>query len=184
MLKRTLPCRIALALLLLALPATSQADSDSDAELTALKDKVARLEARLAQVEALQPTFTTFMPAFSERFHVLHLAGDKGDWQVASHELAEMQRLMSISDAVDGEKGKLFSSFLGGNLHALEEAIEHGNRDKFDAALKQTVQNCNACHKAVGSPFIQVSLDVPAGLSMRHPHVFNASQVEEMQHTH
>lgn len=158
-----------------------QAGSDSDA---ALSNRVNALEKQVAQLEKLKPTFTAFMPDFSERFHVMHYAGDAGDWQVASHEFAELQRLMSVASTIDQEKGELMKSFLGGPFHEIQEAIEHGKKADFNAALEQTVKNCNACHKAVGSPFIRVSLDVPAGLSMRHPHIFQKSNAEEMQHTH
>ncbi len=39
-----------------------------------------------------------------------------------------------------------------------------------------TVTSCNACHAATGSAFIKVALDVPEGMTMRHPHTLGASK--------
>ncbi|HSS64574.1 MAG TPA: hypothetical protein VLS27_09075, partial [Gammaproteobacteria bacterium] len=44
------------------------------------------------------------------------------------------------------------------------------NQKKFRAALETTITSCNACHAATGSSFIQVTLDPPDSLNMRHPH--------------
>jgi len=66
---------------------------------------------------------------------------------------------------------------MGPSLKIIEEAIEHGNQDKFKAALNSTVNSCNACHKASGSPFIQVVLDARDSISLRHPHALGHSEM-------
>lgn len=158
-------------------------DAD-EASVKALRERVARLEKRVAQMERLQPTFAAFMPQFSERFHVLHQAGEAEDWQVAAHELAEMRRLVEVARLVDAERGELFDRFMTAQLDQLNAAVEHSDPQRFNEALNTTIANCNACHQAVGSGFIRVTLDVPSGLSMRHAHEFLKSSVEEMEHTH
>ncbi len=45
------------------------------------------------------------MPNFSERFHVMHRAGESGDWAVAAHEFAELKRLTRLSTTIDSEEG-------------------------------------------------------------------------------
>ncbi|MCZ6626791.1 MAG: hypothetical protein O7E56_01050, partial [SAR324 cluster bacterium] len=142
----------------------------------ALRAEVANLKARLDVLEAIKPTFTSFMPNFSERFHVMHRAGDAGDWATAQHELAELKRLVGVAKAIDAQKGQLMEGFLAGSFKGLGAAIEHTNRKKFRAALEQTVASCNKCHQAAGSPFIRVSLDVPPNMTMRHPHVLRKTK--------
>lgn len=147
-----------------------------------LRNEIGALRQRAAALEALKPRFTNFMPNFSERFHVMHRAGDVGDWAVAAHEVDEMQRLTGISKYMDPKLGELMRAFMDGNLRKLKEAIEHGNSKSFQAALKDTVASCNGCHTAIGST-ITVTLDVDDSLSMRHPHALRKSTVPK-QHMH
>ncbi len=108
-------------------------------------------------------------------FHVMHYAGEAEDWAIATHELFELKRLIEVMQRVDPEKGAMVNGFLLGNFNKLDAAIEHENVESFDKALVETVENCNTCHAAAGSPFMKVSLDVRDGLSMRHPHDLNKS---------
>jgi len=96
-----------------------------------LQQKIEQLESEMARLKAIQQTFTTLMPEFSERFHVMHLAGEAGDWAVAAHEVLEMQRMIKISKVIDPNKGKLMEAFIGRNLDQLRESIEHANIKSF-----------------------------------------------------
>ncbi len=134
-------------------------------------------------LQATQPTITGIMPNFAERFHVMHYAGDAGDWTVAGHELQEMQRLIGVAKQIDPKAGALMEGFMTASFRKLKESIDHGKRESFDQALTETVKNCNACHAATGSPFIQVTLEVGESLSLRHPHSFGKSKAP-MEHMH
>ncbi len=147
-----------------------------------LKKEIMALRQRISALEALKPTFTNFMPNFAERFHVMHRAGEVGDWALAAHEADEMRRLSSISTYIDPRLGALMQAFMDGNLRKLRGAIEHGNLGSFQAALKDTVTGCNACHMAAGST-VAVSLDVDESLSMRHPHTLRKTTVPK-DHMH
>lgn len=147
-----------------------------------LRNEINALRQRVTALEALKPNFTNFMPDFSERFHVMHRAGDAGDWAVAAHEANELQRLMGVSKYIDAKLGELMPAFMGGNLGKLEEAIEHGNAKSFQSALKDAVTSCNGCHTASGSS-VAVTLDVDQGLDMRHPHALRKSTASK-QHKH
>jgi hypothetical protein len=140
-----------------------------------LMERIQALEERIALLES-RYSFAFFMPDFAERFHVMHRAGESGDWAVASHELQTMKQIMQLSTSADADKGKLMMAMLGPNFEALEHAIEDGSHGKFEKALTQTIDTCNACHTATGSSFVQVTLDTSDSLSMRHPHKFMAQQ--------
>jgi hypothetical protein len=142
-------------------------DSDSDP----LIERIQALEERLALIES-RFSFAFFMPDFAERFHVMHRAGEAGDWAVASHELQTMKQLMQLSTSIDADNGRLMVAMLEPSFEALEHAIEDSNHKKFEKALTQTIGTCNACHTATGSSFVQVTLDASDSLSMRHPHSF------------
>ena len=170
-----------LASLIAILSTPLLADSGKE-KSEALEREIAALQARVAALEA-QQTFTSFMPNVAERFHVMHRAADAGDWAVASHELSEMQRLTQLSDTINPDQGKLMQAMLAPSFEALASAIENTDDEKFDEALVQTIDSCNACHAATGSPFIQVTLDARDSLSLRHPHKF-AQQAAAAGHGH
>ena len=169
------------ASVLAALSTPLLADNDG-AKLEELESQIKALRARIAALEA-HHTFTSFMPDFAERFHVMHRAGDSGDWAVASHELEEMKRLTRLSTTIDADNGKLMQGMMKPSFEALENAIKHGNNKKFRKALTQATETCNACHTATGSGFVQVTLDARESLSLRHPHKFQKQEVSG-GHTH
>ena len=156
-------------------------------EISALKAEVRALRKAVVSLQALKPTLTTLMPDFAERFHVMHRAGDAGDWALAAHELQGMQDILKVARQIDVKHEELMESFLGGNFRKLNDAIEHGSGEAFDKALKDTITSCNSCHVAVGSPFIKVTLDVDIskglGLSLRHPHALGKSKAPT-KHSH
>ena len=158
----------ALALLVTFFSTPVLAHSDK-AERETLERQIEALQTRIAVLESYR-TFTSFMPNFAERFHVMHRAGEAGDWAVASHEFQEMKRLTSLSISIDAGKGKLMEEMMEPSFEALDKAIEHGNQKKFQQALVQTIDTCNACHAATGSGFVQVTLDASDSMSLRHPH--------------
>ncbi len=152
-------------------------------QVEVLKNEVIRLKHAVESLRAIQPTITSLMPEFSERFHVMHYAGEAGDWAVASHELLGLKRLIGIMQQVVPEKGTMVNRFLLGNFDRIDAAIEHKNLKSFQKSLKQTVKNCNSCHVAVGSPSMKVVLDARDALSMRHSHDLGKSD-KPGNHTH
>ena len=160
----------------------TNADSD-DSDLQLLKQQLRALQERVEVLEAIKPTFTSMMPNFAERFHVMHRAGDAGDWAIAGHELQELKRLTNIADKIDPKNGQLMQDMMKSSFELLESAIAHGNSKKFQVALNQTTDVCNACHQAAGSPFIQVTLNEEESISLRHPHALKKSE-KVGGHTH
>jgi hypothetical protein len=156
--------------------------ADSDAvTIEALQREIKALQARVEALEG-RHTSTSFMPNFAERFHVMRHAGEAGDWAVAAHELNEMKRLTALSTAADKEQGALMQAMMEPSLIRLEEAIEHGNQEKFDKALEQTIDACYRCHVATGSAFVVVTLNASDSLSFRHPHALTAREAPDGHH--
>ena len=160
---------------------TSSAFAHQDAVSSDILKRLDALEQRLSALEAAR-SFAAFMPDLAERFHVMHRAGEAGDWAVAAHELVEMQKLSRQSVSIDAQQGTLMQSMLGPSFETLESAIEHGNLKKFSTALEKTIGACNSCHAATGADFVQVTLDAPDGLSMRHPHRLMTRDAPEGHH--
>lgn len=171
-----------LALVIVGLSGAVMADSDSKEvqaltqKVRALSDEVEQLRKVVESLQAVQPTVTSLMPEFAERFHVMHYAGESGDWAVSAHEMLALQRLINVIKHIDAEKGAMMEGFMNGSFRKLNAAIEHGNRESFRKALTETVKNCNNCHVAVGSPFMKVLLEARDSLSLRHSHDLGESK--------
>ncbi len=160
------------------------ANANSDkTELQLLQQAVLSLQQRVEILETVKPTFTSFMPDFSERFHVMHRAGEAGDWAVAGHELSELRRMTAISQYIDTDNGMLMQGMLEPSFEALSHAIEDANHEKFETALGGTISACNACHVASESPFIKVTLNAANAISLRHPHALTRSHLTQ-GHSH
>ncbi len=181
------------SLVLAAVSASTPVAADEDslaleqlrAEIDRLANEVSRLRAEVDTLNAIRPTVTTLMPAIAERFHVMHYAGDAEDWALAAHELASIRHLVEIMRRVDPERGALADGFLQPHFKQLEAAIEHANRNDFNRALGASVEACNACHVAAGSPTMRVALDAADSLSLRHSHVLAPTKKPgEHPHTH
>ncbi|MDH3673468.1 MAG: hypothetical protein OES46_20300, partial [Gammaproteobacteria bacterium] len=67
--------------------------------------------------------------------------------------------------------------FMTTSFNKISAAIEHGDVASFATALDETIKSCNACHVAVGSPFIKVTLEGRDALSLRHPHALGRSKM-------
>lgn len=171
--------RTSIVALILAVAAPVQASTHSGKHLL---QRIESLEKRIGKLESAR-TFATFMPTFAERFQVMHRAGEAGDWAVAAHELLEMKRLADQASDIDQKRGEMLQKMLGPSLARIESTIEHENKGEFMQALKNTIKACNACHEAIGSDFVKVTLDPPDNLSMRHPHDLQPSEAP-MDHEH
>ena len=173
--------------LLVSVSAGADGDDARVGELSrkvdALTAEVAQLRASVELLNAIRPTTTTLMPSLAERFHVMHYAGDAEDWALAAHELLGIEHLLEMIQRVDPQSGSLAEGFLSPQLERLDASIDHGNREQFLEVIDQTVESCNACHVAVGSPAMVVSLDVAEDLSLRHPHQL-APSTKPGEHTH
>lgn len=152
----------------------------ADLRVHAIQKKIEELESEVFRLKAIQQTFTTLMPDFSERFHVMHFAGEAGDWTVAAHEVIEMQRMVKIAKLIEPKKGKLMEAFMDRNLNQLKESIEHANIKSFIKAMNKTIQNCNNCHRAAEAAHIKVSMDMDNLLSIRHSHKFMKTKADSI----
>ena len=152
-------------------------------QVVALESEMAEMRKAIEALKATQPTITMLMPTFSERFHVMHYAGEAEDWAVAAHELQGLRHLVEVMQQVDPEKGSMVNGFLDANFNQLDAAIEHDNVESFTKAMDETLGSCNSCHVAAGSPSMKITLDARNSLSMRHSHDLGKSKMPGM-HMH
>lgn len=91
----------------------------------------------------------------------LHLAGDAGNWELASfyeHELEETaEAVIAGGFEEDGhEIGPLAERFLLPALERVGAAAEAGDAAAFGAAYGELVTACNSCHAATDHGFVRI----------------------------
>jgi hypothetical protein len=91
----------------------------------------------------------------------LGLAGRAQNWALAGYALVEIrQAFAGITKAQPRfgglPVGELVDAALTAPLNAVEAAIKQQDPQKFAAAYDQLSQGCNACHSAVGHPFVVI----------------------------
>ena len=143
---------------------------EMERRIEALSGEVAQLRSSVDLLESLRPTTMMLMPSISERFYVMRYAANAGDWDLAANELSGIEQLFDMVGRVDPEKGTLVERFMLPQLAHLDAAIDRADHAAFAAAMEQTVDSCNACHVAAGSPSMVVVLDAVNAISLRHPH--------------
>ncbi len=183
-------CALLFIATLLNYAAPVSADESSD-KLQALTRQVNDLSAQVEELKsavellnAIRPDVTTLMPDIAERMHVMHYAGEAGDWAVASHELEGIKRLVTVMQKIDPVKGAMANGFMTEPFGKIDAAIDHQNQATFTKSLTTLVENCNSCHVTAGSPAMKISLDVADTLSLRHSHDLGKSKSMGGGHMH
>jgi hypothetical protein len=148
------------------------------------KSSQPELETLQAQVEELSHlavrTQSHVMIDVEYHFSNLWFAGRNGQWELASFYLREagshlkwMVRIRPVRSIRGGGSVDLRpfrQSIEQSGFARLENAIEHGDNADFEAAYRQTLNECYACHQA-------------AGLGYLEPHVPDASLSALMLHS-
>jgi hypothetical protein len=175
-------CALLFIATLLNYAAPVSADENSD-KLQALTRQVNDLSAQVEELKsavellnAIRPDVTTLMPDIAERMHVMHYAGEAGDWAVASHELEGIKRLITVMQRVDPVKGAMANGFMTEHFNKIDGAIDHEDQDAFAKSMTALVENCNSCHVAAGNPAMKISLNAEDTLSLRHSHDLGKSK--------
>lgn len=93
----------------------------------------------------------------------LYFAGQNSNWPLAGfyvHEMEEAMEEVAEANVVDEgvEVSKLMKAMGLPQLQLLEESIALKDKEKFDAAYLNLVNNCNACHQSTQHPYIVITL--------------------------
>ncbi len=105
----------------------------------------------------VQPGLATVMMEYGRRMAMVKLAADAGDWGMAQYQLAEELEIQEVGEATTPERADMLKAFEHGYLDALAADILAKDTTAFTADYSAAITGCNACHQAVGSPFVSFS---------------------------
>jgi hypothetical protein len=157
---------LAVAAGLAAVVAVGRADAANE-DLHALQVQVAAT-APARSVEALEehdegPHLGERMNAFARRFAGLWYAGCSDNYELAEYEIHSMKEIVEWIEPLEKvENGVNVNGVLDAlrntQLKAMDDAVEAKDKPAFEAAYRETMKACNACHASSGHPFIRITI--------------------------
>jgi hypothetical protein len=104
------------------------------------------------------------------RHSKLGLAGQDGNWPLASYALVEIRQVFAgIAKAQPRFRGlpvaELIDAAMTQPIGAVDVAIKEQDTQKFSAAYDQLTRGCNACHAAVDHPYVVIKTPDASGFS-------------------
>jgi hypothetical protein len=122
-----------------------------------------------AQTPAPAPAAVPFNPSMGDlmntlvqpRHAKLGLIGREKNWVLAAYELHQIKdALTHISQWKPRFRNmpvpELVETMTGEPIKALEQAIQAKDSGKFSEAFDRLTARCNACHAALGHPFVEI----------------------------
>lgn len=152
-----------IAAALLACPGasiTAQASDHGDkAEIAALKQQLAEL-----QKSAYHPELGHQMLIIQIRHARLWFAGEAKNWVLAAFELQELKEAFEAvveqnPDDANFQPERLadiLPEMTNAPIRTLRDAIDHGEKAKFEKAFDGLSAACTGCHRAAGIPFLVI----------------------------
>lgn len=93
----------------------------------------------------------------------LYLAGKLANWPLAQYEAGRIENALEEVPVIRPQEkgvplGAVIQAFKNSQWTALKAAINRKDFPAFDTAYTNVVFVCNACHQAVGRPFIHITV--------------------------
>ncbi len=105
----------------------------------------------------VQPGLATVMMEYGRRMAMVKLAADAGDWGMAQYQLNEELEIQEVGETTSPERADMLKAFEQAYLDPLAADILAKDSAAFAADYATAVTGCNACHQAIGSPFVSFS---------------------------
>jgi hypothetical protein len=108
-----------------------------------------------------QPGLGEYMVGIQRHHAALFLAGQAGNWELASFELKELEEgfqdardFQPLHEKVDVKS--LLDSILPPVMKPLHESIEKADKQLFAKGFEALSSACNGCHQAANVPVIEI----------------------------
>ena len=160
--------KLALSFVLSAVLSTCLPILRSDAFAQAAADPQSDAAALKADIEALKqlvPSQSHAMADVDYHFANLWFAAQSANWPLAAFYLNEtrshlnwavrIRPVRKLSSGQEFDLRPLLQGIENSSLARLKSAIDGKNLKSFDAAYRQTITDCHACHKLAEKPYLR-----------------------------
>ncbi len=106
----------------------------------------------------IQPGASTLMLEIGLRLNALSLAGKKKNWDLAAHEIHEIEETMDKLGITRPALKPSLDAFIATSIPPVEAAITAQDKGQFKAALKTFADACTACHVNFGKSSFVVKI--------------------------
>lgn len=101
----------------------------------------------------IQPGLGTVMIEYGIRFNNAWFAAQKGNWDMAKYQVAEMTEIQEVAENTRPGRAAMLKNFEDGFLVPLEKATDAKDLVAFTAAYDKAITGCNGCHAASTGDF-------------------------------
>jgi hypothetical protein len=113
------------------------------------------LESRVNGLASIQPGLGVIMHEIGYRFANIYWAGNGGNWGLAQYQLKELLEAQEVAKVTRPQRAPMLKAFEDIHLVPLGKAIEKKDIGQFRRGFTSALNACNACHTALGYPFIR-----------------------------
>ncbi len=111
---------------------------------------------QIDDLKAAIPKFAIPMREVGDRFQDMNFAAKGGNWALAAYMSKYMNGAMNPARLTKPDEYKVWQSFYENTFAATNKAIMAKDAKAFEAAYTAVINDCNACHSAMGYGFIKV----------------------------
>jgi hypothetical protein len=132
---------------------------------SAAEPDVAALKAEIETLKRLVPSQSHAMTDVDYQFSNLWFAGKNANWSLAEFYLNEtrshlnwavrIRPVRKLSSGAALDLRPMLQGVESSSLTQIKNAIEKKDPDAFDAAYRQTITECYACHKLAEKPYLR-----------------------------
>jgi len=116
----------------------------------------ADLQKQVDELKSGLPKFAVPMREVGDRFNDMYFAAKGGNWALAAYESKYMDKAMNPAKVTKPEDYPKWASFYTGAFDPVNKAIAAKDFNTFDTAYTKVINDCNACHSAMGYQFIML----------------------------
>ncbi len=146
---------------ILSLESRVQRFAEIDGSNLAIRESLKRLEEELETVKESAPGLGAYMTTIQLHAAKLWFAAKAANWELAGHQLHEMEEAMEAVKKSNVEKNgvkisNVMDAVLQTQIAELEKSIKQKSQTEFLKAYDMTLSACNGCHIESGHKFIQI----------------------------
>ena len=114
------------------------------------------IQGQLDAIKGTIPKFAIPMREVGQRFENMYYAAKGGNWGLAAYMSSYMNKALAPAKLTKPDEYPMWTAFYANSFADANKAIAAQDFKAFDRAWNAARESCDACHVALGYPFIKV----------------------------
>lgn len=114
------------------------------------------IQGQIDAIKGVLPKFAIPMREVGQRFEDMYYAAKGGNWGLAAYMSSYMNKALGPATLTKPDEYPMWVAFYTNSFADANKAIAAQDFKAFDKAWNDARESCDACHVALGYPFIKV----------------------------